>query len=357
MIIGIIGAGLSGLVAGNILAEAGHEVTILEKSLEFGGKLATKRGGPQKRMKLDYGISHFATHAPEFIEFTDELREQDMVKEWTHYFGLYDGINLYRENPNKEFESYYMVPEGIHEIPQYLSRWVDIRSEVKAGGLTHIGSFRSKKHSWMINLTNSNVLEVDAVILASPAPQAYAVLQTAQNETAARRIIRHIDEINYTQTLTVMAGYGNQDQPDWKGIEFMDDRLWWAYNESSKRNNPPETALVLHSQDEFAKQHKREDAETIANLMLNRLGEIIGDWAAQPDWVETSHWRYMLADNPMEDPFIEMEMEEAPLALVGDYLGGNTVESAYLSGLKLANYWIEKYKNEPTDTNHAKPLL
>jgi predicted NAD/FAD-dependent oxidoreductase len=154
-----------------------------------------------------------------------------------------------------------------------------------------------------------------------------------------------------------MAGYGDRDQPDWKGIEFMDDRLWWVYNESSKRNNPPETALVLHSQSDFAKQHKRDDQETITNLMLNRLGEIIGDWAAQPDWVETSQWRYMLARNPMEDPFIELEMEEAPLALVGDYLGGDTVESAYLSGLKLANHWIEKYKNEPTDTNHAKPLL
>jgi len=347
---------LSGLVAGKKLAEAGHEVVMVEKSQQLGGRLATVTGG-ESRIKIDTGISHFAAHEPDFKDFVGELQEIDMVREWTHYFGLYDGINLYRENPNKEFESYYIAPDGINEIPRHLSRWVDVRSDTKAGGITHIGSFRTKKHAWMINLTNIDVIEVDAVILASPAPEAYAVLQTAQNETAARRIIRHIDEINYKQTLTVMAGYGEQEQPKWQGIEFMDDRLWWAYNETSKRNNPSETALVLHSQSDFAKKYKREDEETFTGLMLDRLGEIMGDWAAQPDWIQTTHWRYMLAENPMEDPFIELEMEEAPLALVGDYLGGNTVEAAYLSGLKLANHWIEKYKDEITDADHAKPLL
>lgn len=356
MVIGVIGAGLSGLVAGQKLAEAGHEVTMLEKSQQLGGRLATAEAGPHN-MAIDYGISNFAAHKPEFVNFIDEYKSRGEVTEWTRYFGLYDGINLFRENPNKEFESYYVAPDGINNIPKRLSRWIDVRSDTKAGGITHIGSFRSKKRSWMINLTNIDLIEVDAVILASPAPEAYAVLQTAQNETAARRIIRHIDEINYRQTLTLMAGYGNMEQPSWKGMEFMDDRLWWAYNESSKRNNPAETALVLHSQPDFARKYKKEDEETFSSLMLERLGEIVGEWAARPDWVQSTHWRYMLAENPMQDPFIELEMEEAPLALVGDYLGGNTVESAYLSGLKLANHWIEKYKDEFSDDSHAKPLL
>lgn len=43
---------------------------------------------------------------------------------------------------------------------------------------------------------------------------------------------------------------------------------------------------------------------------------------------------------------MELEMEEAPLALIGDYFNEWSLDSAYLSGLYLAEYWITKFKDK-----------
>ena len=45
MRVGIIGAGLSGLVAARTLVAAGHGVVVIEKSRGLGGRLAARRVG------------------------------------------------------------------------------------------------------------------------------------------------------------------------------------------------------------------------------------------------------------------------------------------------------------------------
>src|SRR5699024_12515920 len=94
---------------------------------------------------------------------------------------------------------------------------IDLRPQERAVGLIDVGADRGKKRSLMINLTNINVFECDAVIIASPAPEAYGILQTAQDETPARRIIRQIDDVHYDDRISLAATYG-RSTPSWKGI-------------------------------------------------------------------------------------------------------------------------------------------
>ena len=220
---------------------------------------------------------------------------------------------------------------------------MDIKSEVKAGGLTFIGSDRTKKRAWMINLTDISVFECDAVILATPATVAYGILMTAQDETPARRIIRVIDEFTYDSTYTLMASYPDRAVPGWDAVECIGENLKWIINESSKRENS-DTSLVIHSSPGFARRHGDSDPEEIADELLKHAAHVVDEkWIARPEARHFHHWKYASCRNPVEDQFMELEMEEAPLAIVGDYLGGNSVESAYLSGLRLAEYWNEKF--------------
>lgn len=342
MKIGIIGASLAGLAAGEKLAKAGHEVTVIEKSRTLGGRMATFDLGNGNI--FDYGISHFSVRNTFFRSFVDQLKEEGELEEWTSRFEYYDGTQLHEINPNRSADINYAAPNGMSAVARKLSRWVDVKSEEKAGGLTHIGADRTRKRAWMINLTDISVFECDAVIIAAPAAEAYGVLQTAQDETPARRIIRHIDEIKYDSSFALMAVYKDQDPPEWKAIECSDDRLGWIINESSKRDNT-DTSLVFHSSDAFAKAYAGENPEETARLMLERSAGITGErWLAHPEWKAIHYWKYSRCVNPLEEEFMELEMEEAPLALVGDYLGGDTTESTWLSGRKLANYWVQKYE-------------
>lgn len=340
MVIGIIGSSLAGLIAGEKLAKAGHDVTIIEKQRELGGRLATFK---KDDAIFDYGISSVISSGKLFTSFMEELKQEGRIKEWTRDFPLFDGIHLHEINPNRPQNRYHVSEQGVNTIADYLSRWVDIKSEEQAGGLTHIGANRSKKRAWMINLTDVSVFECDAVILATPAPQAYGILQITQDETPSRRIIRHIDEVSYYPCYSLMAVYDNEIIPEWKGIECENSKLKWIGNESSKLENPSTMNVVIRSSAEFAQTHFGKPDEEIIDLLTEEASEITGEKLLNPQWTKLHFWKYFEAVNPMEDFFLEMEMDEAPLALVGDYLGGTSVEDAYLSGYKLAEYWVQKF--------------
>lgn len=323
------------------MAKAGHDVTIIERNQSLGGRLASIK---LDDMTLDYGISHFSAETSTFREFVDELSKKEEIREWTEEFSIYDGDQLHREDPNASPLTQYALTNGIHSIVKYLSRWVDIKSQEKAGGLTYIGPDREKKRSWMINLTDINVFECDAVIIATPAPEAYGVLQTAQDETAARKIIRVIDEVFYDDSISLAATY-NRKAPEWKGIECEDSSIRWIGNESSKRGVEDRTGLVIHSSHKFSRKNEKVHDDEVKKQLLEEASSILDPWVLQPESTYLHRWRFFNARNTIDEYFIELEMIDAPLALIGNYFGGKSLENAYLSGYNLAEYWINKYSD------------
>lgn len=345
MVIGIIGAGIAGLTAGRYLAKQGHEVTIIEKSRGFGGRMATRYAGKDLANKMDHGLSHFTPSSSEFQQFTAELMEQGLVKRWGDDIALYDGELFHSKNPNNTNRASFTALKGMNTIGKYLSRWVDIKTETKAGGLTYIGSHRRKKRSWMINLTGSSTFEADAVIIATPAPQAYGILQTATDEINTLKIIREIDDVHYTPCYSLMAGYGDRELPDWDGVVCRNSALTFISNEASKKSFKQECSIVAQATPGFTRFLNGKDEEIIKREMLDKLATIIGGWANAPQWSETHYWRYSRAVKVLNRPFMELEFDDAPLALIGDYYMGNTVDDAYCSGLNLAKKWTEKYSD------------
>jgi len=346
MVIGIIGAGISGLIAGRELAKHGHDVTILEKSRGYGGRMATRYAGKEQETKLDHGLSYFTADSPEFQSFSAELLKKGLIKRWGAEFGFYDGIKLYEKNPNKEKKPTFTAVDGMNSIGKYLGRWVDVKTETLVGGLTYIGSHRTKKRSWMINLTAGNTFEADAVIIATPAPQAYGLLQTSTDETNALKIIREIDEVNYAPCYTLMTGYGDREIPDWEGVLCNSGALQFISNEATKKSGGQECSLVTQATPGFTRHlygKYGKDESVIKKELLNHLSGIVGGWASSPEWSQLHYWRYSRAQKVLNAPYFELEMDDAPLALVGDYFDGNSVDSAFCSGYKLAHQWINKY--------------
>jgi predicted NAD/FAD-dependent oxidoreductase len=340
MVIGIVGAGLSGLIAGRELAKAGHEVMIFEKEHGIGGRLASTTIGEHNQL-VDYGASFLNAKSEDFGAFIEEMTDKGLVKEWASHFGLWDGTQYMDVNPNKDHHQYYCGGEnGIGGIADGLSRWVDFKEDVKVSGLTYLGGNRRVKKSWMINQTNFNVFQADAVILATPAVVAYGLLMIAQDETPVRRIIRSVDEINYDPTISLMLTYGDQELPEWKGMDCNDPVISWISNESSKYEDG-ETALLVKSTSQFAKENRKSDDDDIVHSMIERLSHIVGDWSLTPTSYQTHHWKYERVINSFEEDYIEMEFDDAPLALIGDYFAGGGLDGAYKSAKALADHWIE----------------
>jgi len=344
MVIGIIGAGIAGLTAGRLLANAGHDVTIFEKSRGFGGRMATRYAGDDLELKLDHGVSYFSANSPEFQQFTAELLEKKIIKLWGNDFKFWDGEKLIDRNPNQQDRATFTATDGMNSIGKYLSRWVDVKNSERVGGLTHIGENRRKKRSWMINLQSRETFGADAVIIATPAPQAYGILNTTTDEVSTLKMIRDIDEVFYNPSYSLMLGYGNSEIPDWDGIHCKNSSIRFISNEASKHDGDKDCRLVVHSTDVFARKHRHSDEETVKKALLSELSEIAGGWTVTPEWSQLHFWRFSQPAKSLKRPYFEMEIEETPLALIGDYFEGSDIDAAYRSGYKLANHWIEKYK-------------
>jgi len=346
MKIGIIGAGIAGLAAGRELSRAGHEVTVIEKSRGFGGRLATRYAGKDNKTKLDHGVSSFEVHSSEFRNFASELLQKELIKIWTDNPWRFNGEKL-QNDPMPDSETNYTAVDGMNSIGKYLARWVDVKMETKAGGLTYFGANRSRKRPWMINLTNYKTFEADAVVIATPAPQAYGIILTSQDEINTLKLIREIDEIDYDPTYSLMAGYGNAEAPNWDLVKCNDKIIQLISNEKSKKKDDGdfETALVIHSTAAFAREYMDKRPEEITRKILDRLADIAGKWASVPEWSETHFWRFSRSKKVLKKPYLELESLDAPLALIGDYFEGNTIDDSYCSGISLARHWIEKYRD------------
>ncbi|WP_138429993.1 NAD(P)/FAD-dependent oxidoreductase [Fodinibius saliphilus] len=343
MVIGIIGASISGLIAGKRLADAGHEVTIIEKERSVGGRLGSVT---LDEITLDYGLSHFKANSQTFKTFVDELVEKAAVAEWTDEFSLYDGKEILDVDPNADPQMNYIGTAGNQAIATDLSRWVDIKSEEQAGGITYIGPDAAKKRSWMINLTDITVFECDAIIVATPAVEAYGIIQTVQNRTATRKIIRNINEVRYDGRISLACTF-DRSVPDWEAIEVENSDIRLITNESSKRESADGTGFVIHSSPEFYRSHAQKDDKVVQQLLLEEASAIINAPLKKPKSSYLHRWKYFEAQNPIDEYFMELEMEEAPLALIGDYLGGSSLDNAFVSGYNLAEYWINKFSEVP----------
>lgn len=339
MVIGIIGSSISGLIAGKRLAKAGHDVTIIEKNRSLGGRLKTVE---LDSLNLDVGLSRFDVTTNTFDAFVKTQEEEGIVQKWAKEFSYYDGLEVINDDPNSDSRQYYAGKNGLQLLAESMSRWVDIKSEEQAGGLTYIGPDRSKKRSWMINLTDISVFECDAVIIATSAVEAYGLMQTAQNKTESRRIIRHVDEVRYDGCFSLAATFDNQEVPDWKGIECESNSINWICNESSKLDTD-KTALVIQSTPEFYRKHAQKSDDETKELLFEEASDIVGTWVHRSKSTYLQGWKYFKTKNPINEYFMELELEDAPLALIGDYLGGSSLESAFVSGYNLSEYWIKKY--------------
>lgn len=345
MIIGIIGAGIAGLTAGRILANAGHEVIIIEKSRGFGGRMSTRYAGENNEIKLDHGIPYITAKSTEFKKFIDELESAQLLTEWSDELSLFNVDGFYDTHPAREKSLMYVAPKGMNSIGQYLSRWMDFRLTQRVNGLTMVAPNHKRKSPWIINLMDSTVMEVDALIIATPSVQANGLLQTSQDETSVRLLAAQISKVNYDSSYSLMLGYGKRDIPTWKGIVCQNEIINWVCNENSKRNNS-QLSLVVHTTPEFSKSQRKETSEKVTKHILRELSKITGDWALTPEWSHLHFWLHNRTVNPIDKPYLESTSEFAPLGIIGDYFNGNSVESAYLSGITLANDWLKKYPNQ-----------
>jgi len=337
MVIGVIGASLAGLTVARELGKQGHQVTVFEQAATWAGRFTTVLTGTEP-VPVDTHVPYILAHGTEFKALMSELSDKGLIKKLNATVSSSVNGELSSSSMLHDNSELYTSTKGMTAVAGYMARYCDVKFNAHVVGITHIGTNAKKKLPWMINLNTFEVFEADAIVVALPAPQAYAVLENTQDESPVRRVLADIDIILYDATYTLTAVYPNKSLNDWAVLEVSGNDIALIVNESVKTDSK-DLILTFHSSANFFNAAKDLKSNQIIDHLLKSATSLIGDFAFSPDSTVLEKRKYTEPEVQIDRPFINVEGMDGKLALVGDYFKGNSLEESYISGIRLAESW------------------
>ncbi|WP_017300616.1 NAD(P)/FAD-dependent oxidoreductase [Nodosilinea nodulosa] len=337
----VIGAGLSGLTAAQELHQLGYRVLVVDKSRGLGGRLATRRIGATV---LDHGCRYLQPFADLELSPIPALLASGILQPWQpEGFELSaDGL-LTAMSP----QDLYVAPQGMSAVAKAMASELTIQRHWLATRLTPLSQGWQVEGTWLgeSEQDKPKAFAARAVVLAIPAPQAAALLHTAAQRSAGIDDLLHqIQRVGFDAVITVMAGYGpdrstrlaSQERADgWMIAGNSHPTLRWIALDSSKRADPPESVIVLHSSAAFAADAlDQANLEPTGQTLLAEAAHL-GAWMLSPDWMQVHRWRYGFVRQALGAPILASP-KLTNLVGCGDWCSGSGAEDAIASGRQAA---------------------
>jgi predicted NAD/FAD-dependent oxidoreductase len=311
MRVGIVGAGLAGLLAGRQLQAGGHEVVLFDKGRSAGGRLSTRRIGVAT---LDHGAQFFTVRNERFATLVHEWEGIGLVREWCRGFG-----------PEPDGHPRYAVRGGMNALAKHLATGLDVRTRTLAFALraTPTGA------QWSLVIDDGTTEELDAAIITCPVPQARSLVLTGGVELPPE--LRRTDYDRTLALLTVLDRPGAVPPPG--GVQDADETFGFVGDNEAKGVSAA-PAITFHARAEWSLEWWDRPREKTHAELRHRAARWLGN--AEIMVSEVKRWRFATPQAIWPDPCWVAD-GFAPLVFAGDAFAGPRVEGAGLSGLAAAD--------------------
>jgi predicted NAD/FAD-dependent oxidoreductase len=291
----IIGAGIAGISAAQVLRQAGWNVVVFEKSRGWGGRCATKR---LPEGTLDHGAQYFTLRDAGFSEAVGsacagEIREIAAP--------IVDG----RGNPIDSGPAFYHAG-GNSRLVRALGEGLDVRTGMEIPAI----------HGRCISGQT-----FDVVVSTAPWPQTCKIAGVPSRTNP------------YAPCLAAAFACGGE----WPGLtgaryavsDAGAQELAWSACENHKagRIAAGATVLVAHAAEGFSRTFLEEDPSVWTSILRERVGELWGIPGETLRLLFSHRWRFARV---VEKPALE-DLPEGWI-FAGDLLTESRIESAWLAG-------------------------
>jgi hypothetical protein len=301
--IAIIGAGMAGVSAGRLLADRGHEVTLLEKSRGYGGRCATKRW---EGHVVDHGAQYLTVRHPDFAAAVHHACGEALCRVTAPV--------LDQDGAPRPDTGRYFHRDGNSRLVRSMAAGLTLRTET--------------------TVTDARALlgKYDCVLSPAPLPQTAALLGLSI-------------PAEYIPCLTVLRAYRGEPTGLCQKVYAVSDRgsdLAWSACENHKpdRIAPGCTVMVAQMSETFSRKHLElppADYPALVRVMVERR------WGLSPDnfiGVLGHRWRHARVANSHAAPALPERRHFA-----GDALAASRVEDAWLAGRAAARNIIQSHSN------------
>ena len=340
--VAVVGAGMSGVACARTLVQAGHRVTLLEKSKGFGGRMSTRRtpfGG------FDHGAQYFTVRDPRFARALQTA--QDVVRPWSvSTVRVLDELGHVLASAPPPSEPHFVAAPGMSSL---VGHWAapladgSLAAEVLLQTrVTLLERDALHPEQWQLRTEDAeggvHVLGgFDRVVLALPHPQTHDLLMASGHSPELRHTL---DAVRVAPCWTLMVAFPHAMQPglphlgpQWNAARSTHHRISWLARESSKPRRDAVERWTVQASPAWSAKHLEDDAERVKAKLLKGFSQITGI-RATPAYAEVHRWRFAQTQQPLGRSHL---YDPAPgIGLCGDWCLGHRVEDAFISGLELA---------------------
>lgn len=307
MKVGIVGAGIAGLACAEGLAAAGHDVMLIDKGRGPGGRMSTRRIPiPAGEAQFDHGAQYFTARDPRFAAQVRAWIDGGAAAAW----------------PAAGEAAYVGVP-GMNAPVRRLAARHTVHWATRVVGM------EPRERGWRLTVEPGDDLDVDLAVLAVPAEQAAELLAGPAPRLAARAAAAVSDPC-----WAVLAAFAEPVAAVADCHHGADGgALGWAARNSAKPGRTGPESWVLQGSPGWSLDHLADDPNEVTAALLAAAKDMLGAVLPRPLATAAHLWRYARCAPDGTGPVFDAERR---LGLCGDWVLGPRVESAWLSGVDLA---------------------
>lgn len=341
--IAIIGAGIAGISCARTLVQAGHAVTLFEKSRSPGGRMATRAspfGG------FDHGTQYFTVRDARLHAALRTV--PGLCKPWSaNTVRVLDEQGRTVAAGLPALEPHWVATPGMNDLPrQWAQPLMDagcVELQTRVTRLEHDsgGSGRWQLHTVGPDTDGEHLRQAfhgfDTVILAIPAWQARELLQ---NSEVAADWVKRIDTVQVAPCWTLMLAFPQAMQPglnalgpQWNAARSTHHRIAWLARESSKPGRSPIERWTVQASAAWSREHLQDEPARVQAKLLRAFAEVTGI-RAEPTHQDIHRWLFAKTERPLGTS--HLWNARSGLGVCGDWCIGHRVEDAFVSGLEMA---------------------
>lgn len=335
----VIGAGMAGITCARTLVQAGHRVTVFEKSRGTSGRMATRDSAFGS---FDHGAQYFTARDERFL--TALATTPKLAKRWSaNSVQVLDELGHITAPGLSTRDAHWVAVPGMKSL---VSGWAE---PLKAAGsiqletrVTRLEPDAVSPKQWQLRTEGADGTQhvfsgFDGVLIAIPSAQAMGLLQTSEQ---AAPWVKQIDKVKVAPCWTLMLAFPQAMQPgmstlgpQWNAARSTHHRLAWLARESSKPGRGAIERWTVQSSPAWSQEHIHDDLGRVQDKLLKAFAEVTGI-RAEPSFVDSQRWLYAKTVQPLGKNYLWDAKKK--LGVCGDWCVGHRVEDAFVSGLELA---------------------
>jgi len=330
---------MAGIACARTLRQAGHQVTVFEKSQELGGRMATRDSAFGS---FDHGAQYFTARDPRFLLALQTTPQ--LCKRWSaNTVQVLDELGRVAAASLPPHDAHWVATPGMKSLvagwaaPLLQAGQIEMPAKVLQieRDCLHPGQWqlRAQAPDGAQHVYSS----FDTVLLAMPAAQAQFLLQNSKQMGAWSK---RIDTVQVAPCWTLMLAFPQAVQPglttlgpQWNAALSTHHRIAWLARESSKPGRSAVERWTIQASPAWSQEHLHDDMARIEAKLIKAFTEVTGI-RADPAHVDSQRWLYAKTLTPLGKS--HLWDGKKGLGVCGDWCLGHRVEDAFVSGLELA---------------------